>query len=317
MFSALEKLPGLAAAAIEWRELLHDNAGSDSQFLKPAGRLVESCRCPLGCGCAHQVVPADKGLFAAVCVCDASGGCEDMELRSEDLQVHELNVPKLAREIARALECRPLFSQMPVRQTWQIGAWSAAAVPVLLTIPADPGAVRRAAAELAGRLRSRFILLCPTAAAIDAAALELLANAHSAVFTLETLLRLCPGGRLEPRGSPGTVFSSFTPEPAEPGLDVARKAFALIQQLEARSPKSPPTVSTVFRLYCIETLSAARIARQCRCSKTTVIERLQRIRKATGVDPASFRQMASHFESIEDGLSDSRAPHLYRPSADD
>ena len=57
---------------------------------------------------------------------------------------------------------------------------------------------------------------------------------------------------------PGELFARFTPEPKfEPGEDVARQAFALVEQLDSDIASKPPTPMSVFRLYCMEGLSAA------------------------------------------------------------
>ena len=69
---------------------------------------------------------------------------------------------------------------------------------------------------------------------------------------------------------------------------------------------------TVFRLYCIEAMSAAQAARRLRCSKTTVIRRLDEISRKTGVHPKVLRMLFPHLDRIKDALSDSRASHIHR-----
>jgi hypothetical protein len=315
MFAVLEKIPGLAASAFEWRGALGETAPAAMRFLKPTGGFAAAVRCPHGCGCAHEIVSVEPGRRAAVCVCENAGGCDDFEPATRELEILELDVPRLGRDIVTALECRPAFTRLPPPRTWQIGAWSAVAVPVVLTIQAHPADLRRVAIDLSARLRSAFILLTPTAVAIDASLLEVLAASQSAVFALNNLLRLPDSGRLEPTRTPGAVFRAFTTAAPELEEDAARNVFALIRQLESDSPATPPTVLTVFREYCIEGRAAAEIARRLRCSKTTVIERLGRIRRVTGTDPARFRQMASYLEKIERNLSDSRAKNIHRSSA--
>jgi hypothetical protein len=94
--------------------------------------------------------------------------------------------------------------------------------------------------------------------------------------------------------------------------DAARRAFALVQQLDPESRMKAPSVLTVFRLYCMEELTADQIARKSGCSKATVVSRLHLIRRKTGVDPASLRRFSSQFEKIEQDVSDSRAEHIHR-----
>ncbi len=103
------------------------------------------------------------------------------------------------------------------------------------------------------------------------------------------------------------------PEPGEPmPEDVARRAFALVQQLDPQSRMKTPSVLTVFRLYCMEEMAADRIARKCGCSKGTVISRLRLIRQKTGVDPEALRRLSPHLEKMEQDMADSRAEHIHR-----
>jgi hypothetical protein len=104
-----------------------------------------------------------------------------------------------------------------------------------------------------------------------------------------------------------------SPAPNEPvPEDAARRAFALVQQLDPDSRMKAPSVLTVFRLYCMEELTSDQIARKTGCSKTTVVSRLRLIRKKIGVDPASLRRFSSHLQKIEQDISDSRAEHIHR-----
>src|SRR5207253_8462211 len=74
--------------------------------------------------------------------------------------------------------------------------------------------------------------------------------------------------------------------------DVARGAFALVQKLDLETLSSPPTLLTVFRMYCIEVLSAELIAKKCQCSKSTVLRRLRFIGTKTGMHPDQFRMVS-------------------------
>jgi DNA-directed RNA polymerase specialized sigma24 family protein len=120
-------------------------------------------------------------------------------------------------------------------------------------------------------------------------------------------------GTLQPRTPPGELFAKFRPEPRDPlPEDAARRALALLQQLDSDGPKKPPTVLTVFRLYCIEEMTAAQIARNCHCSKATVIARMSTIRKKTGVSPKDLRRLSTHLSEIETDFLDPRAKDIYR-----
>jgi hypothetical protein len=71
----------------------------------------------------------------------------------------------------------------------------------------------------------------------------------------------------------------------------------------------------VFRLYCMENLSASEVAGRCRCSKATIVNRLRMIQRRTGTRPEKLRAYSRHFESIADSLSDSRARRIHQPTA--
>lgn len=94
--------------------------------------------------------------------------------------------------------------------------------------------------------------------------------------------------------------------------DVARSAFALLQKLELDAPLKAPSVLTVFRLYCVDGMSAERVARKCRCGKATVVRRLQFIEARTGVKAEEFRAMSGHLQQLDEDLNASGARQIYR-----
>lgn len=101
---------------------------------------------------------------------------------------------------------------------------------------------------------------------------------------------------------------------AEPVVreDVARSAFALLQKLELDAPLKALSALTVFRLYCVDGLSADRVARKFGCGKGTVINRLRLIEERTGVKAEQFRAMSSHSQQLDDDLDASGAREIYR-----
>jgi hypothetical protein len=74
-----------------------------------------------------------------------------------------------------------------------------------------------------------------------------------------------------------------------PDSAVFRLAFALLEKLDTGRRRPPPSIARVFRLYCIELLSAAQVAGVCRCSKAAVIRRLKFITQLTGIPIAHLR----------------------------
>jgi len=66
---------------------------------------------------------------------------------------------------------------------------------------------------------------------------------------------------------------------------VAVATFALMEKLESGRGLRAPWIAKVFRLYCVEGMSAAQVARECRCWKASVTRRLKLIWRKTGISP--------------------------------
>jgi hypothetical protein len=242
--------------------------------------------------------------------------CPDFPIFTADIEIWELNWHRLARALCHALELESRFASLNLINTCQIGAWSADAIPVLLTIQPDRNGLRSIVSELLARLRQQFILLTPTNKNLDAKIQELLANAGAVVFPLETTVTLTENGVLQPRLRPGELFARFAPEPKLPE-DAALRAFAVIKSLDANPNLREAPVFTVFRLYCMENLSVQQIAKKLRCSKATIINRLRTIRQKTGVNAKALRAYSTQFGQIENSLSDPKARRIHRRAAMD
>jgi hypothetical protein len=219
----------------------------------------------------------------------------------------EVSRPRLGHALCKAFGLASRHVGLPIPATFQFGSWSTDAVPAVLTMQVENAAFRRAVAELAAALRQSFILFAPTADYLDAPAKSILENHGAAFFALNSHVILTPQGTLQPTRAPGELFARFTPQPKDADVDLARRAFALVRNLDTDKPLAPPTLLTVFRLYCIEELSAGRIARKCGCSKPTVLRRLALIRARTGLDPLQLRRLSPHIAKLEDSMNDPRA----------
>jgi hypothetical protein len=312
-FSSLERVPGLRAVPVIWRELLGPQfAIFKSAFLQSRpDQPAKSFPCPNGCGTWHQVFQYGPDDIVATCRCESSL-CEDLKLTPADIIPLELNWAKVGAALCRAFGCEPRPAALGLKATRQIGSWSADPVPVILTLQSARPDFRRAMTGLVARLRRPFILLAPTSQHLDAPAAELLANANAAFFALDTTVTLTEHGSLQSRVTPGQLFARFNPQSTEPDEDVAQRAFALVQQFDSEQPLKSPTVLTVFRLYCIEALSAGRIARKFRCSKPTVLRRLELIKAKTGVNPDNLRTLSPHLSRLEEEMDDPRARRIHR-----
>jgi hypothetical protein len=314
-WSSLESLLFPATIPAVWQSLLDDSFPAfRNAFLLRTDTNAGFFPCPRHCGCAHEVVRLTPSEFLGICRCEL-WGCSDLKLSSEDITVWELSWNRLAQALCRALMLQPRPADLRLSTTRQIGAWSTNGVPVILTIQSTASRFREILTTLTARLHAPFILLAPTASHFDADCAGLLGNVGAGFFPLENTIHLTPSGSLQPATAPGELFARFTAAPAAPpSEEVARSAFALVQQLDSEWPLKPPTLLTVFRLYCVEELSAAQVARKCRSSKATVVRRLELLRSRIGQDPQDLRRLSSHFDKQDDTLYDSRAARIHRKS---
>jgi DNA-binding NarL/FixJ family response regulator len=82
--------------------------------------------------------------------------------------------------------------------------------------------------------------------------------------------------------------------------------------LDSEANTKPPTPATIFVHFCVDGLTVTEIARRCRCSRGTVLNRLALLRKRTGVAPEHLRTLSGHFARIENTIADPRASHIHR-----
>lgn len=318
LWQSLEGIRGLVAVPATWRRWLGDEFdGVKGAFLRSGTKPAKSFPCPRGCGCAHEVVRHAGGRLVAVCRCEP-WNCEDIPVTAADLALLGLNGSKLGRGIAKAFGCDAKETGFGVPNTWQVASFSGAAMPVVLTIQNDRHGFRSAVGQVVGRLREHFVLLAPTGRFHDAHTHGLLKGAKSGFFDLESQLTLLSSGLLQARASGSELFSPFLPAAMEPASDdEARRLFALLKELDEQTNVRKAPVIQVFRLYCLEGLSRAAVAKRCGCVESLVTLRLKAIHKKLGRKPAELRQLSPQFERMEDSLSDSRAKHIHRKSAID
>ena len=314
---ALEGVRGQCALPVIWKQWLGDDFEHFQLafFQSLPDQPAESYPCPRQCGCWHEVVVDENSNgVSAVCRCEESD-CDDFEVTARDIIPSRLSWPKLARSLREALGLQGNMADLGLAHTLQVGAWSADAVPVVLSIAYRAAELRYVSAALAARWCRPFILLAPTAQFMDAPHQEFLANAGAAFFALESIMSLGPHepAKLRAFRPPGELFAQFNPQPrGELAEDTARQALVLIERFESKYPLKQPSVLTVFRLYCQEELSVGQIVRKCRASRATVLRRLEAIRQVTGTQPRDLRRYSSHLERIEEEVSDHRARRVYR-----
>ncbi len=108
------------------------------------------------------------------------------------------------------------------------------------------------------------------------------------------------------RSTPSLIPRSTSPAQTM-SLEVARAAFALLEKLDTGRRRPPPSVPKVFHLYCLDCLSAAAVARLCRCSKAAVVRRLNFIRRQTGLAPALLRNLNPQPPTLDELLPSRKA----------
>ena len=312
-WAALESIPGQTAIAALWRARLGECYDEfKASFLQQTAQLAPYYPCPLDCGCWHEVIHHGSDDLIGVCRCDLCR-CDPLILTTDDVCLWELKWARLAQSLCRGLGLDFKIIDFNLYNTRQIGAWSAAVVPAILTIQHEAGGFRRVAEALVARLRQPFILLAPTGQHLDAVCQELLAGVKAGFFGLDNHMRFGASGGLKPVRAPGELFATFTPGVADAlEEDAARKAFALVKALDAEQPARKASLYTVFRLYCVEGQTVEQVARQCRCARSLVFLRLGALRRKLGRDPRQLRQYSGQFERIEESLVDTRARRIYR-----
>ena len=315
IWRALETLADGNHVAAVWEQWSGDHFDLlRTHFLRDTEKRAGYVPCPLGCGCEHRIHQRANGALVGVCQCDP-WNCEDFPVTPAEASLLAWNLPKFARAVSKVLDCDLRETRLPLPMTWQIGAKFSTGVPVFLTIQNERASFCQVVADLVARQRARFILLAPTGRLLDASSRELLAGARAGFFDLESNLVWLPTGKLHPKVRPGELFQPFAPDATEPAPEtVFAGIFALIEKLDADESIKDPSVIRVFRLYCGQGLGAQEVATKCGCVKATVLNRLNRIRKATGQDPQDLRAYSPYFNKVEEAMTEAKAAYIHRKS---
>jgi hypothetical protein len=310
-------LPTLAAVPAVWRRWLDgDFEAFRSAFFRVSEEPSGAVPCPRDCGCSHEVVRHEGGHMVAVCTCDP-WNCDDLAVTPAEVVVLELNWARLGRALARAFECDARDAPCGPAKTRQIGSFSGAALPVVLTIQNERHEFRSAVAETVAALRRPFVLLAPTARLIDIRSQELLASCGAGFFDLQSNVMLMPSGLLRARKSGGELFSRYVAErPDEISEDEGRRLYArVLLACDRDGSNREAPLKQVFDLYCMMGFSAQEVAVKLHCAKSTVMNRLGRLKEMTGVSGDKLRAYKPFFERAEASMSDPRARRVRRRDA--
>jgi hypothetical protein len=182
----------------------------------------------------------------------------------------------------------------------QVGSFGAAALPIVLSIQHEPASFHAALYELAVRLRERFVLLSPTGKFYDARAQELLGNAKSGFFDLETNLVLTSAGRLQANRTGGQLFARLLPEKGEPlKVTEGKRIFGLFMKLATERTIKKAPLEPVFRLVVLEGHSQAKAARLCGCVPALISRRVRTIESRFEMSIEQLRNFASDILEME------------------
>jgi len=218
-----------------------------------------------------------------------------------------MNWAKVGQALCEALKLKPKAARCGPFNTQQVGCWSADAAPVILTIQSHDREMLHVVTTLVTRIGKPFILLAPTAQHVGSSAREAMKTAGAIFVPLDAAVAVSEEGKLTPTRPPQELFAEFIPSLAEPQEeDEARRALALIEQLESDSPTGSPSVTAVFRLYCVEELTIEQIAKKCRCSVGTVANRLKLIKTRTGIEPKNLRRVSDHLDRMQGDLEEAK-----------
>jgi hypothetical protein len=347
LWSSLEILSTQAALLLEWQQALEDEFTGARAFLRPTQQQSESYPCvhPVSCGCRHRVVFETPDEISAICDCEEAG-CDPILLRAEDLIVYALNGEMVATAVREALQFdESERGDVGESRSCLIGTWGVRRSRVFFYVPLSENGLLNEIDRLCLVSSEPFILLTPTSRFCTPMVQRALRRHGSAQMGLAGVVALTEPGQLEltPSAKPivkallgdfGKRIAEGTPleraihrvekklntiaknrapsESAAISEDVARQALEIVKKLDTGRPMKKPSLLTVFRLYCINEMSAAQIAGQCGCSKGTVIDRLNVLANRVGMPLAQLRTYSPQFERTEKEIDDWRARRIDR-----
>jgi hypothetical protein len=298
MWGALEKIVGLSALAVVWRQQLGDcHDVFHKAFLMRSTLQARSYPCPRDCGCVHDVVLHSDGTIAGVCTCDP-WSCEDICLDNVDLALYALNWSQLGRALCQALGIQSREVELNTANTLQIGAYTDKAIPVILTIQHDREAFLQAIAVISSRRKDRYILLAPTAAFRDAETDAMLDSVNAGFISIQGTFVLMPSGALKTLTPAHEVLSPFAPDNEETPENVVASALLLIDELDTAKVRKKPSHSAFFKMYCVNGWSLNTIMKKTGCSQGTASNRKRDCETMLNASLDSYRKHGSMIEKI-------------------
>lgn len=202
---ALETVRGLQAVPAVWHNVLRSDFECVARYIRPIQEIATLYPClePGACGFPHRVI--HHALDDIVAVSEAGDGeCDELTLRQEDIVIHELNVARLGKDLAAALELLPAPCHHDILQTRVIGAVASdrGALPVAFGIYADEQALMIQTQRLRAAIPAgAIVLLIPTGRLLIPATRERLTALGFHPVPLEGICLIDQSGRLEAKSS--------------------------------------------------------------------------------------------------------------------
>lgn len=181
---SLERVPDMALTIGGWSGLLGDEHAVMARFLLPTQRIAKSLSSTEPHRhCIHEIRPW-KRQYLSVC----PDGCDPITLTREQVTIHELDVVRLAKELASLLCLEAVAAERLTSPTglWRIGDYVPLAgyrFPVYLTFTGEPDVLLRAAENLVARA-TPFILAIPSRSALTQGTRDVIQNAKASFISL-------------------------------------------------------------------------------------------------------------------------------------
>jgi hypothetical protein len=349
LWNSLEALSTQAALLMEWEKELGTDFQAARAFFHPTQQQVGSYPCTRSnpCGCRHRVIFESPEDVCAVCDCE-EGGCEAIQLGPNDLIVYTLDGRVFAASIRRAFHFDEINSSgFEGVRSYLVGSWGVRRSQVFFNVPISESGLLNEIDRLCAAVPDPFVLLTPTARFCTPRVQQALRRQGCGQMPLDGTLTLTAPGVVELIPAAKSAVDAFLGDfgkqvaqgkPLELAIarveakldaiaksrsqgmagdeelpaEVAHHALALVKRLDTENRLKKPSILTVFRLYCINEMSATEIAGQCCCSKASIIKRLNILARKTGMPAAKLRRYSAQFERMEAELGDWRAKRIRR-----
>lgn len=222
--------PGLAAAAVEWRECLGEatwNAMRPTMFT--ADGVARNVR--LG-DRTFNVSPLKSGAYALVC--DVTCSSQDRRLDRADVQIYRLNATQWCKAIASCLGIRqgPHGSRL-ASTVCDLGTLSIAAgvsLPVYLYLPPTADALSCEVRRLLLQSEAGFMLLTPTEMSLGASLCVEVQNARAMLVSLSEIIDVDSDGVLAAKTRWRECTDSYRRTFMADSLVEAPPAYAFLKQ---------------------------------------------------------------------------------------